>query len=80
MNWDANFADLPPIKEARLGRKLRLPDFTGYPSVEGFGISDTLADRYGFGKEIREKVRKKKARKRVTKRSPPAPARAQRAR
>jgi hypothetical protein len=45
----------------RLGRQLRLDagDFCGMPSVEGYAVSDTLLDRYGFSKEMREKARKK---------------------
>lgn len=31
--------------EARLGRKLKPDDFLGYPSVEGFPMSDVLNDR-----------------------------------
>ena len=47
--------------ETRLGRKLsmRLGDFISFPSVKGFPASDTLLERYGFGKEKARKAPKR---------------------
>ena len=37
--------------EKRLGRGLDMRDFITFPSVEGYNISDALAERYGFKKK-----------------------------
>jgi hypothetical protein len=59
LGWDDNLCIA--CIEVRLGRQLRLDagDFCGMPSLEGYAVSDTLLDRYGFSKEMREKARKK---------------------
>ena len=51
--------------EKRLGRKLTwLADFIGFPVVEGYPMSDTLLDRYGFSNALaKEKARKRARRK-----------------
>jgi hypothetical protein len=61
LGWDDNLCIA--CVEARLGRKLiGMHDFASIPPIiEGYPISDTLLDRYGFDKA---KARKK-ARKRV---------------
>jgi hypothetical protein len=59
LKWEDNMC-LACI-EARIGRKLSLRkhDFNGCPGIEGFPMSDTLADRLGFSE-----VKPKRARRR----------------
>ncbi len=48
LKWDDNMC--VACIEARIGRKLSLRkhDFTSFPSVEGFPMSNVLANRLGF--------------------------------
>jgi hypothetical protein len=63
LGWDDNMCIA--CVEARLGRKLRplfQGDFTGWPSVEGFPMSDVLKNRLGF-----DAAKPKRARRRMAK-------------
>jgi hypothetical protein len=53
------------VLKAEIAAKL----FTFPPSIEGHPISDTLMDRYGFGKAKTRKKARKKARKKTRKKT-----------
>jgi hypothetical protein len=47
LSWNDNLCIA--CVETRLRRKLKLSDFGSFPRVEGFPMSDILADRLGVG-------------------------------
>jgi hypothetical protein len=71
LGWDDNLC--VACVEKRLGRRLSLPDFGGFPAavVEGYPVSKALIARYGF--KARFKPRRKYATAPTIKRQRPRP-------
>jgi hypothetical protein len=53
--------------ESRLGRNVQILDFSSFPSIEGFDLSEVLKHRLGYYRHLEERKRKK-ARQRAKRR------------